>query len=250
MFRKVTIILAALVFGLAGLALAIDKSKMVEEPATQTILGPDFGGYTICKSYTCSPVTFRYPIPDGAGDIQEGMRFNSPSSDVVLKSVQVLLRNSSATPNDTTSYLVVEVWRDTGLIPATLLTAESLVTAAQPGPWPQNSDKVFTVNFPNPDSLCFAWNQDFSIAIRPAAHELATKIINGRLDNATVCGDSTRWIEYGPEGPGCPVWAPAGISLPSASSRVPPTTSSSQPALRQRGHLLRLCPPTGSFCWL
>jgi len=204
MFRKVTIILAVLVFALASLALAFDKSKMVAEQATQIIQGPDFGGYTICKSYTCSPLTFRYPIPDGAGDIQEGMRFNSPSSNVVLKHVLVTLRNSSATPNDTTSYLVVEVWRDTGLIPATLLAAESLVTAQVAGPWPQNSDKVFTVPFPASDSVCFQWNQDFSIAIRPAAHELATKIINGRLDNGTVCGDSTRWIEYGPEGAGCP----------------------------------------------
>ncbi len=204
MFRKVTIILAVLVFALASLALAIDKSKIVQEPATQTIQGPDFGGYTICKTYTCSPITFRYPIPDGAGDIQEGGRFNSPSSNVVLQSVQVTLRNSSATPNDTTSFLVVEVWRDTGLIPVSLLCAESLVTAGVAGPWPQNSDKIFTVPFAgHEDSCCFKWNQDFSITIRPAAHELATKIINGRLDNGTVCGDSTRWIEFGPEGPGC-----------------------------------------------
>lgn len=214
MFRKTLVILLALAFGLAATALAIDRSKVIPEEGGQTIIVQPSDVLTHpydSINYACAH-TASYPVPDGAGDSYEGMRFTAVNNGNLIR-VWVLLRNSSASVLDTIGDLQVRVWGNDASNPAfapgvpdsTNILATVVVPNATllAGGWPQNTNKSFPVNV---GSIPVLAGQVFHVTIGKTADHFnqATGFFFLRIDNCAPAACNTdRWIEYGPEGPDC-----------------------------------------------
>ncbi|MCI0330579.1 MAG: hypothetical protein L0196_06450 [candidate division Zixibacteria bacterium] len=143
-------------------------------------------------NYACN-LTFFHPVPDGFGNIEEGMRFdNAGPNPVSLKRVQVLLYNWPGSSTDTTSNCVINVYANASpdSIPGALLGSITIPNHVLIGAnWPPNGVLQVGVDF-SPNNLTFDPNARYHIGVESNG----PGELNVLLDNGNPCA-SNRWVE-------------------------------------------------------
>ncbi len=147
-------------------------------------------------NYACD-ITYFYSVPDGFGDIEEGMRFdNAAAHPIFLTGVRVLLYNAPSVAFDTVSDLAVNVYgnADPDSIPGNLLgrmvIPNSFLLSVG---WPANGYVLVTVNLSSLN-LAFAPGAKYHIGVEPAG---SPGVLNVLLDEYNPPGPcaSNRWVE-------------------------------------------------------
>lgn len=254
MFRKTILILLALsLFAVSG-ALAVEKASVIRLPEG-AILTPRYTtvgratatppGTCDTIDYTCS-ITFFTNVPDGFGDISEGMRFKNVNPNTeFLKAAQVLLYNFPGEVNDTIADLVVNVYSNAAgdSIPGALLASVTVPHATLiSGGWPANSIIQVEVNL-KAFGLGFGAGSKYHIAIEAAG----PGHLNALLDDGS-CG-ANRWVEK--DGAG---WHVVNVLFPGNDNNVHIYAvvggSANIPALTTCGLIILALLLTGTAVWM